>query len=70
MTDLQEIKTDVKDIKKILNGNGQIGVVAKVEYHELWIQRQKSKRDSIVNFVYRAVIAVVVGYIAIKVGLK
>lgn len=30
MTDMEELKEDVKEILRIMNGNGKLGVVAKV----------------------------------------
>ena len=38
-TDLEEIKEDVKSILKLLNGNGKIGMCAKVEL--MWNKMNK-----------------------------
>jgi|GEM_PF-2468670 len=75
--DLSEIKKDLHDIKHILNGNGKVGLVAQVSIHNDKIigleshnkERSKEGRDT-ATFVFRFIITLVLGYIAVKVGLK
>jgi len=72
--DLEVIKKDlseeIKCINTVLNGNGKVGIVAQVKFNSSWISKQREKRDSILNFVYRTVIAIILVFIATKVGLK
>ncbi len=68
--DIQEIKTDIKDILKILNGNGRIGLVAKSQMCYDWMLNVKSDKNNIAMFVYRGILVLILGFIATKVGLK
>lgn len=75
--DIEDIKQDCRDIKYILNGNGTPGLVAKVASHGEKIaelesinkERSKEGRD-MGTFIFRAIITLVLGFIAVKVGLK
>ena len=75
--DLSEIKKDLHDIKDILNGNGKVGLVAQVSINTEKIEslethneeRSKEGRDT-ATFIFRFIITIVLGFIAIKVGLK
>lgn len=50
---LKEIRDDVKAIWKILNGNGELGLVAKVSNHEKYI-------DSLRSTINRAIFYIVI----------
>lgn len=68
--DIAEIKSDTKDIKRILNGNGQPGLVAKVYSHDKHISNQQRRQWDITTMIFRTVIGILVTYIAYRVGLK
>lgn len=68
--DLEEIKDDVKSIKKILNGNGVPGLIALFAYDHDWITEERKFRNGLVTIVFRTVIVLILGYIAYMVGLK
>ncbi len=63
---LETLEAKVEDVLKILNGNGKIGLVAKVQI--LW-EGQKTKQG-LLDWAFRIIIATVLGYVALKVGLK
>lgn len=67
---LNEIKDDVKSILKLLNGNGKIGFIAKCQMVYDWMLQVKSDKGNIVMFAYRVMLALILGFIAVKVGLK
>ena len=64
--DIQEIKSDVKEVKKILNGNGKAGLVAQVLSHDEHIRESKKRNWDLGTFIFRAFLAVLVTYIAIN----
>lgn len=67
---VEEIKEDVKGILKIMNGNGGLGICAKVELHDSFIRGEKRKRGGLLDFAFRAIIFVLVSFIAVKVGMR
>ena len=60
------------EIKGLLLGTYEKpeGVVSKVEKHDKWIEKQRRTREGLANYAYKAVIIIVLGYIAMKIGLK
>ena len=68
--DINEIKEDVKKILKMFHGNGELGFTAKV--HTLWENyNEKRKTNSgLMDWAFRGVITIIMGYIAVKIGLK
>ena len=67
---LDEIKADVKAILKLHNGNGQIGFIAKCQMCYDWMIQAKDNKNSVLMSAYRAMIVIILGFIAVKVGLK
>lgn len=63
---LDTLEEKIEDIRKILLGNGKIGFIAKVQI--LW-EARKTKMG-LLDWAFRIIIASVLGYIAVKVGLK
>ena len=67
--ELKEIKDDMKHVLKILNGNGVPGLVAKVDANCSWISRQIENSSGTTTFIFRAFLAIILSFIAAKVGL-
>lgn len=67
---IKEIGDDTKQILKLLNGNGTLGIVAKVENHDTYINGQIKNKTGIMTFAFRFVLSIAIGYIAVKLGLK
>lgn len=67
---LDEIKADVKSILKLLNGNGKIGFIAKCQMCYDWMLQAKTNKNSILMSLYRTALVLILGFIAVKVGLK
>ena len=70
MSELKEIKEDVKAILRILNGNGKVGLVAKCQQVYDWMIRVKSDKHSIGMLAYRTVLVLGIGFIAVRLGIK
>lgn len=68
--DINEIQLDLKEIKKILNGNGKPGLVSKVEHHDEFMRAAIRRDIDMGTFIFRTAVALVLGYIAWKIGLK
>ncbi len=66
-----KIEKALEYIKDILEGTAEkVGIVHIVRSNNEWIKEQKKKKDSTLNFVYKTVIIIILGYIAHRVGLK
>ena len=68
--DVKEIKTDIKIIMHILNGNGEKGLVAKVQDHQEAIAAQKKVMAHAGLSLIGAIIVSAVGFVAVKLGFK
>lgn len=68
--DLSEIKNDMKEIKKLLLGNGAIGVAEMARRTYEWMVFCKATRNGRLDWAFRAIIMIVVSYIAYKVGIR
>ena len=66
---VDEIQIDVRHIKKIITGNGKIGMSAQVETNKKWIEEQTRNKSSIYLFVYRTILGAILIFILAKVGL-
>ncbi len=60
------LEQKIDGLRKLLLGNGAIGIISKVQM--LW--EGKKSRMGLLDWVFRITIATVLGYVAIKVGLK
>lgn len=67
---IEEISTDVKVIRTMLTGNGDIGICEQVRNHDSFIKKFKKRRYDLTTFAFRIVLTIVIGFIAVKVGLK
>ena len=70
MSDVIEIKEDIKDIKKILIGNGKIGVAEQARRAFEYCQWHKTTKNGRLDWTYRIVISIILVFIATQVGLK
>ena len=67
---IEEINNNVKEIRKILVGNGEIGICETVRNHDTFIQKFKKRRYDISNILYRSIVAIALAFIMVKLGLK
>jgi len=67
--DIEEIKLDIKSILRLMNGNGKIGFItmARLAY-DYTISKKKDSHD-IAMYVYRFVVAILLTFIAVKLGI-
>jgi len=61
----------IGEIRDALLGTMQKrGALSKIEDHDIWIKKQKRSREGLANYAYKTVIVIVLGYIAMNIGLK
>lgn len=63
---LETLETKIDKLTKIIDGNGKLGLFAKV--HIMWCER-KSK-NGLLDWAFRILIMTVISYIAVKVGIR
>lgn len=68
--DIEEIKKGISEIKKLLLGNGVIGVAEMSRRSFEWVEDFKKSRSGLLDWAFRACITIILGFIAVKVGLK
>jgi len=69
-TILEGLKSDIEEIKKLLLGNGKVGVAEMSRRAFEGYQKSKNTRQGYVDWIFRGLITVVLVYIASKVGLS
>ena len=67
--EIDKIMGELESIKKLLMGNGAIGVAQQTKLNTDWITRQRSRKDNVINTIYKIVISIILLYIAREVGL-
>ena len=67
---IKEIRTDMKDIKKLLNGNGEIGVVEKARRAYEYAEKAEVSKNGLLDWAFRAVVGILLAYIAARIGLS
>ena len=70
MDDLQEIKTKLAHIEKLLMGNGVVGVAEMARRAFEYCQYHKNSKNGLLDWVFRVVIMITLSFIAVKVGIK
>jgi len=74
LADINEVKKDVRMILKILNGNGVMGLVAKVLNFEIWKESISDakliSKNRILDNVFKIAAGILLAYIAYKLQLK
>ena len=58
------------NIKKLLLGNGKMGVAEMARRSFEYVQHQDKTKNGRLDWAFRAIIVVLIGYISVKVGLK
>ena len=61
---------DIHEIKKILLGNGVVGVAEMARRAFEYMQHCKNTKNGWLDWTFRVFISVMIGYIAIKMGIK
>ena len=64
------MSNDIKEIKKLLLGNGVIGVAEMARRSYEYMLHCKATKNGLLDWAFRALITVIVGYIAFKIGMK
>lgn len=67
---LETLESKVDNILLIMNGNGKVGLCAKVELNSDFIVREKKRRSGLVTMIIRGIVLILLAYIASRVGLS
>jgi len=70
MDDLQEIKLKLAHIEKLLMGNGVIGIAEMARRAFEHCQYLKQSKNGLLDWIFRVVILLTLGFIATKIGMK
>lgn len=67
---MEDMRSDIKKILYILNGNGEPGLVAKVESHDTQIKSWLKFNSFLLTTFIGTIIVGVVGFVLLKIGIK
>jgi hypothetical protein len=67
---LDKIDRELQDIKKLLMGNGRIGIAEMARRSFEWMCLTKKNRNGLLDWAFRIGISIILTYIAVKVGVK
>lgn len=67
---LKNIETELYSVKKLLVGNGKIGVAEMARRSFEYMLQCKATRNGLMDWAFRALITIMIAYIAVKVGIK
>jgi len=70
MTREDEIFEKIEGIEKLLLGNGKIGVAEMARRSFEYCENLKLSKQGLIDWVFRIVLSIIVGYIAVQVGLR
>ena len=70
MDDLQEIKSKLAHIEKLLMGNGIVGVAEMARRAFEYCQSHKQSKNGLLDWAFRVVIMITLSFIAVQVGMK
>ena len=65
-----EIRKELHDIKKLLMGNGQVGVAEMARRAFEYCQHHKASKNGLIDWAFRGLITIILAYIATRVGIK
>ena len=68
--ELNEIKQDVKEIKCILLGNGSVGVAEMARRAFEHMITAKASKNGLMDWTFRILISILLGFVALRVGLR
>ena len=67
---MDKILKELADIKKLLMGNGEVGVAEMARRSFEWMQHQSKTKNGLLDWGFRVVISIILLFIAVKVGLR
>lgn len=65
-----ELKTELDDIKKLLMGNGKIGIAEMARRSFEYIQHMDKTKNGRLDWTFRIILGLLLTFVAVKVGLK
>jgi choline-glycine betaine transporter len=67
---IKEIRNDIKDIKHIVVGNGKMGIAEMARRAFEYTERAEVSKNGILDWAFRTVVAILLAYIAVRMGIK
>ena len=67
---LKELNHKIDSIKAILMGNGKVGVVEMARRSFDYMLLSKKTKNGLLDWVFRGIIVIILGYVAVKIGIK
>jgi len=69
-TDISEIKVELIKITQLLHGNGAVGVAEMARRSFEHMNQLKASKNGLLDWTFRLVIAALLSFVALKVGLR
>lgn len=70
MDDIKEIKAKLVHIEKLLMGNGIVGVAEMARRAFESMQASKKSKNGLLDWSFRIIILILIGFVAVKLELK
>ena len=67
---LTRIDKRTESIEKTINGNGKMGINTKATLAYEGMVNCKRRKNGLIDWTFRAVLTIIISFIAVKVGLK
>ena len=67
---MDKILQELADIKKLLMGNGEVGVAEMARRSFEYIQNQKVVKNGLLDWSFRVCILLILSFVAVRVGLQ
>lgn len=67
---IERVEKELKEIKKLLMGNGKIGVSEMARRAFEYTQWHKASKNGLLDWTFRILISFILGFIAVKVGIR
>jgi len=67
---LDKLEASIESVKKLLLGNGEIGIAEKARRAYNYMRHQDKTKNGRLDWTFRAVIGILLTFIAVRVGLK
>ena len=67
---MDKILQELADIKKLLMGNGEVGVAEMARRSFEWVQHQSKTKNGLLDWSFRVCILLILSFVAVRVGLQ
>jgi len=67
---IEQLEASCKRVKTNLFGNGEMGTSQKADKAYSYMKRKEASKNGFYDWLFRAIVIIILGWIASKVGLK